>query len=376
MKVRFFEPGLSYKKIKSTILSVFDRVLSNGDLIMREDMETFEKEMAKYLGVRYFVGVNSGTDALYIALRAAGIGKGDEVITVSHTFIATIEAIVRCGATPILVDINENWLMDMDQVRKAVTPNTRAILPVHLSGDMCDMDALIDIVKDTDIKIIEDAAQALGSKWGDKMAGSIGLAGCFSFYPAKILGCYGDGGGIATNDDHIYNECKLLRNHYNVKQTGLQSDAAPQEMEWVGNSRLDNIQAAVLRIKLDILPRTLIERWTIANHYNTKLADIPNITLPPNRVGRVWQDYVIKVMNARERELLKDFLDERGIETLGHGLIPNHHYNFKENNLKKCVLPKTEEYTYEFVRLPCNENLTLEETDYVIRAIRDFYGVI
>ena len=376
MRVKFFEPGLTYEKLKKELDEVWERVMTNGDLIMRHDLEFFEKRLADFVGTKYAVGVNSGTDALYIALRSAGIKEGDEVIVPSHTFIASIEAVVRCGATPVLVDIDENWLLDLDQVSQNINSRTKAIIPVHLSGDVVNLNALKGILnfKDRkDIIIIEDAAQALGAKWEHEIAGSVGLAGCFSFYPAKILGCAGDGGAITTNSEEIYKKAKLLRNHYDIRQTSLESGATPPVIEWTGNSRLDNLQAAILNVKLDHLEETLERRKEIAEKYNAQLQGLPLIIPPINSEGRVWQDYVIRVPNLRRQ--LKEYLNQHEIEVLGCDQIPNHKY--RGLGLEDYSLPLTEQYvSHEFMRLPCNENLTDEQVDFVIQTIKTFYGTV
>lgn len=374
MQVRFFDPAKGYRRHKEEIDTTIQDVLGRGDLVLREDVERFEQSLADFVGTKYAVGLNSGTDALFFALLAAGIGPGDEVITVSHTFIATIQTIVQCGATPILVDVGADGLMDMDEVAKAITPRTKAIIPVHLEGNVCDLRALVALkgLHDDQFSIIEDAAQALGGevvgKAITKKAGSVGIAGCFSFYPAKILGAYGDAGALVTSDEKVYEEVKRLRNHYYIgKYMGIED----QVVRYGYNSRLDNLQAAVLNVKMRYLKDWLDRRKEIANLYTNELNGIPNLLLPTNAQGRVWQDYVIRVLNG-ERNELKDYLKNAGIETLGADLIPNHTY--KGLGLEKYTLPNTERIYAEQIRLPCNENLTDEEVGHVIRTIKEFYG--
>lgn len=372
MKVNFIQAGRGYRKLKKEMDAIFDRVCSNGDFILRSDLTEFEKNMAQYIGTKYFVGVNSGTDAIYITLKAANIGPGHEVITVANTFQGTVEPIIRCGARPVLVDINEDYLMDISQVEQAITQNTKAVLPVHLSGDVCDMSclqALVDTYKRNgqEIFIIEDAAQALGASWSGRKVGSMGLAGCYSFYFAKILGCYGDGGGIATNDEYIYKESRLLRNHYNIKQTGLQTEAQPEKLKWCGNSRLDNLQAAILNLKLKYIDKTINRRQEIADKYDESFKGLP-IKIPLKRNGRVYQEYVIRCDN---REQLKEHMDSCGVGTLAADITPLH--KLKGYELEHYHLPLTEKYVYQFLRLPCNDYLTDEEVEYVIKSVRQFY---
>ncbi|MAH46472.1 hypothetical protein CMI37_11610 [Candidatus Pacearchaeota archaeon] len=362
MKVPFVDFKKSYAKLRSEMLPAIDRVLGEGNLILREDVEEFEENLAKYVGTRYAVGVNSGTDALYLALRAAGVREGDEVITVSHTFIATIEAIVRVGAKPVLVDIGEDYLMDVAQVASLITDRTRAIIPVHLSGDVCDMAALFLVAAQAEhtIHIIEDSAQALGAKSKESKAGSMGLAGCFSFYPAKLLGGYGDGGAITTNSLKMYEEIKKLRNHYYIGK-GTKDDM----VKFGVNSRLDNIHAAALNIKLKHIDDYIERRKEIARMYDEGLKSIAHLVLPIER--GVYQDYVVR---AEDRDELRDFLTKEGVETLGGDIVPNHLY--KGLNLD-FELPNTEKYTAEFLRLPCNPELENEEVNYVIDRIKLFY---
>src|SRR3990167_817075 len=297
MKVPFIEYPKLYTEYP--VDDAMKAALVCGKFILQDEVERFEKRFAEYLGVKHFIGLNSGTDALMLALICAGVGPGDEVITVSNTFIATIQVIHHLGATPILVDVGEDGLMDMDLVEKAVTEKTKAIIPVHLSGDVANIDELKSIlfrriqssvdVWDNNIKIIEDSAQAIGAKRnileedGSSFvyykAGTQSFAGCFSFYPAKVLGTFGDAGGLAINDDAVAERVRGLRNHGNVSKEKHSS----YEFGW--NSRLDNIWAAVLNVKLDFLELDLKKRKDIAEIYNEELKGLP-ITLPVNREGR------------------------------------------------------------------------------------------
>ena len=343
MKVRFFNPGLGYLKIKKEVDKEIQRVLNAGDLILREDGERFEQNLANFVGTKYAVGLNSGTDALYLSLKAIGVGQGDEVITSSHTFVATAQVIAQLGAIPVLVDIDEDGLMDLEEVKNAIIPlKTRAIIPVHIAGDICDMVSLKEIADHNKIWIIEDAAQALGA------VKPVGSTQCFSFYPAKILGAYGDAGAITTNEKEIYNEIKELRNHYKKDYS-----------KWGINSRLDNLQAAILNIKIKYLPEVLARRKEISEMYLEKLN---GVGLPLNNEQRVWQDFIIR---TEKRNELYDFLKENGIETM------KNEYPFTPQYPK---LPMAQRYEEETLRLPCNENLTDEEIQEVINKIKEFYS--
>jgi dTDP-4-amino-4,6-dideoxygalactose transaminase len=360
MKVRFFDPAKGYLRIRGQINNAITSVLERGDLILRRDVEEFEKKLCNFLGSKYAVGVNSGTDALIIALRALGIGNGDEVITVSNTFKATITAIKAVGATPVFVDIGRDYLMDIDEVPKKITRKTKAIIPVHLSGDVCNLIKLKEVIRQSgqDIKIIEDAAQALGAKFDDiddknaLFAGTYGDIGCFSFYPAKILGAYGDAGALVTDNEEIYKWAKNYRNH-------CKDEPGEDGM----NSRLDNIQASVLNVKFDYLNDFLDRREEVATMYDKAFEDV-SINLPVMRWGRVWQDYIIR---ARERDALKDFLSLHGIETMVPPILPH------EELYPEIKLKRSEEYNKEYLRLPCNPEITNEEVEFVIKVLRKFY---
>jgi len=374
-KVPFVNYSLQYCNLKNEIDKAIQSVLERGDLILREDVKELEKNIASFLRAKYAIGVNSCTDAMTLSLTAAGVGVGDEVITVAHTFFATIEVIFRVGAKPILVDVREDFLMDVAKVEKAITPKTKAIIPVHLNGRVCQMDRLMEIVKKHDLIVIEDAAQALGAKFKGKMAGSFGLTGCFSFYPAKILGAFGDGGAVVTNDENIAEKVRLLRDHGQKTKT---------EIVCYGfNSRLDNLQAAILNVKFKYLPEWIKKRREIAALYNNGLSDIPEVKLPPTpafaeasagkpnldeRYFDIYQNYVLK---AQKRDELFEFLKEKGVETLIKDPIPVHrHPNL---GLSHFHLPYTEKLAKEVISLPIYPELTNEQVQYVIDCVKKFY---
>lgn len=368
MNVRFFNPGLTFEKHKKEILREYERVRSAGKLILQEDVEKFEKNLARYVGTHYAVALNSGTDALYLAMKALGIGPGDEVITVSYTFVATIQTIAQTGATPVLVDIGNDHLMDIDALKRAITPRTKAIIPVHIEGSMVDIPKIYDkITADHTIYIIEDAAQALGASINGKKAGSFGIAGCFSFYPAKILGAPGDAGAITTNDPFLYAEIVKMRNHYLIGK----KPADPDEIVKFGvNSRMDNVHAAELNLHFGWLEETHARRAAVAAMYNNELLHVP-LKPPADQQGRVWQDYVVR---CDRRDALYQYLKDHGVETLGKDEYPNHLR--KGLGLDHFSLPNTERMIGEFLRLPCNPNLTSDEVRYVIKQIYDFFALI
>ena len=337
-KVRFFDPAKGYKKIKKEIDSEIHRVLGAGDLILRADVEKFEATLAAYCGTKFAVALNSGTDALYLALWAFGIKPGDEVLVPAHTFVATAQVVAQLGATPVLYDLDATII---------ISEKTKAIIPAHITGEFgANMKSLMSIARPKGIKVIEDACQALGAVQEGQRAGSIGDAGCFSFYPAKILGAYGDAGALVTNDETLANEVRELRNHYKKDYS-----------KWGINSRMDNLQAAVLNVRFRYHNLALMKRAAIAEMYRA----LNGVVGLPNYVeGRVWQDYVIR---TEKRDALYDFLKAAGVETMKN-----------EYPFPMPKPPLSLKYESETLRLPCNENLTDKEVLYVIETIKKFYA--
>ena len=373
-KVPFVNYPLQYKKIKKEIDKAIFGCLNRGDLIFRQDTVGFERNFAKFVGAKYGISCDSCTGAMFLSLAALGIGKGDEVITVSHTYVATIDVIWHIGATPVLVDIGDDMEMDIDLVEKAITKKTKAIIPVHLDGRMVDMNKLMKIAKKHNLYVVEDAAQAAGAKFNGKPAGSWGITGCFSFYPAKILGSYGDGGMVVTSNKKLAEKLYLLRDH-GEKPSYLRTPKDQDKIAFFGyNSLLDNIQAAVLNIKLKHLPAWITRRRKIAEIYHKNLINVLQVKLPvpPNSDKRyfdVFQNYVIRV---KARDELRNYLAKKGVETLAKWVIPNH----KQKGLKilnKFKLPKTEQVSKEVISLPMYPELTNEQVEYAAKVVREFY---
>lgn len=366
-KVPFVDYPKQYRCMESEIDGAIKEVLSQGDLILRDQLRAFEESMATFIGTKHAVGVSSGTDALMLSLRAIGIGPGDEVITVAHTFVATIAAIVHCGATPVLVDIGDDYNMDVDLVEQATTPKTRGIIPVHLNGRVCDMSKLMEISKKHALVVVEDAAQALGARVDGRNSGTFGLTSCFSFYPAKLLGCAGDGGLVATDSDSIAGKIRLHRDHGTNRATG--------DILFYGfTNRLDNLQAAILRVKLKRLPMWIERRREIAGMYESGLSRLPEVQLPPapqtdGRYFDVYQNYVIR---AQDRDRLVVYLRDKGIETLISNRKP---VQLHEPLGLGCFhLPKTEQFANEVVSLPMNSEISDTQVGYVIDSVRSFFG--
>ena len=366
-KVRFIDYPAQFRKMEQEIMSTIKTVLSQGDLMLRRQLEDFEDNLASFVGTKYAVGVSSGTDALHLTLRAAGVGPGDEVISVSHTFVATASAIHHAGATPVLVDIGDDHCMNVDLVEAAITRHTKAIMPVHVNGRLCDMGKLTEIAQNRGLLIIEDAAQALGASFNDTRAGSIGLAGCFSFYPAKLLGAFGDGGAVVTSSQEIADKLRMLRNHGRTDDGDIAF--------WSFNARLDNLQAAILDLKLKQLSDWITRRREIAALYHKRLSDISQIDLPPPPVSEgpyfdAYQNYEIE---AEDRDHLVAHLKDSGIEVFiqwgGRGV-----HQFKALGLTQFNLPRTERLFQRTLMLPMHTEITDDQVAYVSDTVREFYS--
>lgn len=358
-------PYAQYLSYKDEINASIVQVLQKGRYILGDEVQAFEQEFAEYIGTSYGIGVASGTDALHLALRACDIGVGDEVITVSHTAVATVSAIAQSGAMPVLVDISpDTCLLDPRLIESAISAQTRAIIVVHLYGTPADMDSIVSIAKKQNLLIIEDCAQAHGAEYKGRKVGSIGDVGCFSFYPTKNLGAIGDGGLIVTSNTDIAQRIRLLR-EYGWKNRYI-SDIQGF------NSRLDEIQAAILRIKLRYLERDNEKRRSIAELYRTGITH-PSIYLPviPDSVKPVFHLFVIR---TEQRDLLQKHLQNHGIQSLIHYPAPVHLQPAFQN--KTCRLPHslpiTEKVAWEVLSLPMYPELSSEYTQKVIYCINQF----
>jgi dTDP-4-amino-4,6-dideoxygalactose transaminase len=364
-KVRFVEPTKVYRMIKDELDAAYFEVMSKGDLIDRGQLKSFEDNLAKFVGTEYAVGLNSGYDALHISLRAAGIGPGDEVIVPAHTFVATCSAVVNVGATPVLVDVGKDFNIDCNRIEEAISEQTRSIIPVHLSGYMTDMPRLMEIVKKYELTVIEDACQSLGSSIDGKKAGSWGLTGCWSFYPFKILGGYGDGGAITTNNPDVALFATRMRYNGEDRETG----------EYHGHGftcLLDNLQAAFLDVKLRYLPEWIKRRKGIAEKYRQALSDLPDLLLPHyDRQGfdHIYQNYTVR---SKQGNQFSEYLQTNGVEVLTQFRKP--YYKHKALKLEDKGFPETEALSREVCSLPMCIEIADEEVDYVIEMVRKFYG--
>jgi len=370
-KIDFINSGYRryYAKHRKEILNAIDKCFKFGDFTLRAEVRKFEENLCKFTGAKYAVGVNSGTDALKLSYKVLGTKPRDEIITVGHVFIAPIEEIVHLGAKPILVDVGEDGLMDTSLIRNAITKNTVGIVPVHLSGKVCDMTEIKRIAKEYDLWVVEDTCQALGAYHKNKMAGTIGDTGCFSFISPKTLGGAGDAGGVITNNKKLYETLFLLRNHWNITQGALHGcqPKTPKIMGWGYNSRLDNIQAAVLNIKFKYYPDMLKRRREIGMMYNKGLDGLP-IELPIQQPKQIYQEYIIGVPNMWE---FQQYMTSQGIELLIRDVTPNHLLPGYE--LEHFKLPVTEQLAKSAVRLPTYPELTNQEVAKIIKTIKQFY---
>lgn len=338
------------------------RALNSGRYILGREVESFEKEFANYLESKFCIGVNSGLDALTLAVRALNIGKSDEVIVQANTFIATVLAITENHATPIFVEPDEFYNIDAEKIESAITPKTKAIMVVHLYGQATNMKKICAIAEKYNLPIIEDCAQSHGAKFDRKMTGTFGI-GCFSFYPTKNLGAFGDGGAIVTDDENFARKIKMLRNYGSeIKYHN--------EIEGV-NSRLDEMQAALLRVKLSHLDELNDERKKIAEKYLSEIKN-PKIILPKIYEGceHVWHQFVVR---AENRDDLQKYLEQNNIKTVIHYPIPPHLAEcYKYLNHKCGDFPIAEKFADEVLSLPMFNGMTAEEIDFVVDTLNKF----
>ena len=357
-------PKAQYLSHKNDIDAAIFRVLDSGRYVLGNEVLSLEEEFARYIGVTHGIGVGSGTEALHLALAACGIGVGDEVITVSHTAVATVAAIKLAGATPVLVDIEPNFFtLDPSKLKAAITPKTKAIIPVHLYGQSVDLDPILEIARKRNLYVIEDCAQAHGATYKEKRVGSLSDISCFSFYPTKNVGALGDGGIVVTNNAKLAKKAKLLREY------GWGERYISHMSGW--NSRLDEIQAAILRIKLSHLDEDNVKRVSIAKGYYYGLKKI-GLKLPEQRVGckHIYHQFVIR---TEKRDELLSFLKSKDIMALIHYPVPIH-LQPAYDNLRYDGLRETEKASKEILSLPIYPELLDSETKTVIDVINRFYN--
>jgi dTDP-4-amino-4,6-dideoxygalactose transaminase len=365
-RVGFVNYPRQYERLKEQFNEVFEEIMSGGDFILRRHVEAFENRIADFVGTKYAVGVNTGTDALYLSAHALGFGQGDEIITVAHTFVATIGAIVQCGATPVLIDVREDFNMDVTQIEDRITPKTRGIIPVHLNGHPCEMDKIMALAEKHDLKVIEDSAQALGAGFKGKRCGSFGDTGMFSFYPAKILGTAGDGGMICTDDESLARKLRALRDNGRGDSVDV--------VECYGYcTRLDNLHAAILDMKFRYLERWIERRREIARMYDEAFAPMPDLIPHPRSEDDYFDVYQNYVIRCKQRDALVDHLRRSGVEVLISWPRPLHKQ--EALGLGHFSLPVTERMSMEVVSLPMYPELDDDEVEHVIKAVKDFFAI-
>ncbi len=364
MSVPFVDLHAQYASIEPEVDAAMKAVLQRSDFILGKDLELFEKEYADYIGTKFAIGVDSGMSALTLILKGLGIGPGDEVITSANTFIATALTISAVGGTPVLVDVDpETFTLDLEKLEAAITSKTKAIMPVHLFGHPEDMDPIMEIANRHGIFVVEDACQSHGATYKGKMTGSFGIAAAYSFYPAKNLGAYGDGGMIVTSDEALRDSIALLRNY---GQTAKYHHAVQGY-----NNRLDTLQAAVLRVKLPHLDEWNATRRAHADLYDG-LLDGCGVSIPPRmpEVEPVWHLYAVR---TEHRDELRDFLQARGISTGIHYPIPIHlQPAYQELGLKPGDFPISERDALQMLSLPMFAEMSDEQIHYVADAILEF----
>ncbi len=368
MKVLFGDFKTHYQKYKTEIDQAVTRVLESGHFILGSELESFEKDFAAAHGGGYSIGCASGTEAIYLALAACGVTDGDEVIVVAHTAVPTISAISMTGAKPVFVDIDPNtYLMDVAKVEALITPRTKAIIPVHLYGQMVDMQALLKISAKHKIPVIEDVAQATGASYKGALAGTLGEFSAFSFYPSKNIGAFGDGGAVFTKNKEQFEKLLMLRNYGQSKR---------YHHDIVGiNSRLDEIQAAILQCRLPYLKEWNNRRQVIAARYNNGLSSLSSFLKTPAVHPDNEHVFHLYVVQIEERDILQNYLLDKGIQTLIHYPIPAHMQKaYSYLGYKKGSLPTTEHIASRILSLPMYPELTDEQIDLVIDSIHKFFS--
>jgi dTDP-4-amino-4,6-dideoxygalactose transaminase len=364
-QVPFFEYPRLWLDHKDDFISIIDSVASTGGFILQKAVSDFEIQLAKFTNSKYSVGVGNATDGMEIFLEAIGIKNGDEIIISSHTMLATASAIKVAGGVPVPVDIGEDNLISVEAIEDAITSNTVGIMPTQLNGRVCDMDKILAIAKKNKLFIVEDSAQALGAKYKNQHAGTFGLASVISFFPAKVLGCLGDAGGVLVNDKNLYNQIYQLHDHGR--------DVDGEVRRWGRNSRLDNIQAAILSHKLKNFDDVISRRREIAQMYQDRLGSMNEIQLPPSPSTSsnnfdVYQNYEL---TADNRDILKKYLNEKNIGTLiqwgGKGI---HH--FTQLGFNK-ILPKTDNFFNRCIMIPMNVFISNDDVEYICDMIKAFY---
>lgn len=385
MNIPLLDLKRQYEQVKNEFSKKLDKIFEESSFIMGKEVSNFEDNFAKFIGVKHAISVGNGTDALVIALTALGVKAGDEVITTPYTFFATAEAIATLNAIPVFVDVlKDTYNIDPSKIESKITSKTKVILPVHIFGQPADMKSIMEIAKKHNLKVLEDACQAVDSKYDGKMIGSIGDIAVFSFFPTKNLGCAGDGGMITTNNDNYDIICRAIRVHgsgnMGKKAYELMNNIKDDETEIVDkynnyligyNSRLDAIQAALLNLKLELLPKWTNERRKLAKYYNEKLKDTSFVI--PYEKNNLEHVYHLYILQSNEREKVEAYLKEKGVATGTYYKIPLHlQHAFDYLNYKEGDLKVSEYLSHRTFAIPLYVGMTKEEQDYVIKCLKEY----
>lgn len=366
-KVPFFNYPALFEADEEGLTKAILDVVKRGAYILQRDVDEFEAKLAKFLNVKHAISVADGTNAMLLGYRAMGLKPGEEVIICSHTYVATASAVHYADGVPVCADMGYGWTLDPAAIERCITPKTRAICPTQLNGRVAEMDAIQAIADEHHLDIVEDAAQGLGARYKGRFAGTFGVWGTISLYPAKVLGCFGDGGAVVTNDDEIARQVRLHRDHGR--------DENGKFIAWGTNSRLDNMQAAVLNRKFQFFDEVMRRRREIASMYDSLLGDLKTLTLPPRPDADpdyydIYQNYELM---AENRDALREFLKEKGIGTLIQwGGQPVHQIEALHLN-GNC--PKVDHFFERCMMLPMNMALSDDDSRYVAEAIREFYSM-
>ena len=370
MKVPFFNWAALYAEKEREFNEIISSTLRRGGFILQSDVSSFEAQLADYVGAKYAVALSDGTNAILLGLRASHLEPGDEILITSHSFIAAPQSIYHAGFKPVPVELSmDDWLMDVEKLEERLSPKTKAIMPVHVNGRVCQMDKILDFAKNHDLLVFEDAAQAMGAKYDNICAGNFGLWGTYSFYPSKTLGSFGDAGALVTNSKDVYYKVKSMRNHGADDQKMIPLDID----HWGTNCRMDNVHAAILNYKLGYYDEVISRRREIAGAYHKCLSGIDGVSLPPapSSKSRNFDIYQNFEFCTGRRDALRDFLAENGVGTIVQwGGFALHHL---ENLVTPTMLPLTDEFFRTSLLLPLNHIMSDEQVYYVCSLLKKFY---
>ncbi|MDP3706008.1 MAG: DegT/DnrJ/EryC1/StrS family aminotransferase [Legionellaceae bacterium] len=366
-KIPYLPLNKQYTDIIPEILIALEDVLKTGVFTLGDHLREFENTFAAFHRKKYAIGLNSGTDALMLSLKALDIGEGDEVITTANSFVTSVSSIALVGAKPILIDIGDDDNLDVEQIERHITAKTKAILPVHWTGRPCNMERICDIAEKHGLKIVEDCAQAISAKYKNQLVGTFGDAGCFSLHPFKTLNACGDAGVVVTDDANLAEKLRILRHN------GLTMDGVCHV--WSNNSRLDSMQASILNVKFKYFEDWTRSRIQIAAYYDEHLRDLDQIVLPKSLCDDYHSVYHTYIIKAQNRDELQNYLSSQGIETKIHYKVPIHQQPIARTHLKYVPgsLPNVERISSQVLSLPIYPELGDDEKEYIVEHVKKFY---